>query len=69
MNTTETQLINITINTTIYVVLIKINTKIPLQQFLPLLEAEIQRLLHPAQANFFIFSCTVSDSTASLTTV
>jgi hypothetical protein len=29
----------------------KINMKISLQQFLPLLETEIQGLLHPAQAN------------------
>jgi hypothetical protein len=33
------------------VALLKINKNISLQQFLPLSEAEIQGLLHPAQAN------------------
>jgi hypothetical protein len=33
----------------------KINTKISLQQFLPLFEAEVQGLLHSAQANLAIF--------------
>jgi hypothetical protein len=37
-------------------VLLKINKKILLQQFLPLSEAEIQGLLHPAQANIFLHS-------------
>jgi hypothetical protein len=33
----------------------KIDTKMLLQQFLPLSEAEIQDLLHPAQAIFGFF--------------
>jgi hypothetical protein len=36
-------------------VLTKINNNIPLQIFLPLSEAEIQGLLHPAQTNFGYF--------------
>jgi hypothetical protein len=35
--------------------LMKINKKISLQQFLPLSEAEIQGLLHPAEANLGYF--------------
>jgi hypothetical protein len=35
--------------------LTRINKKISLQQFLPLSEAEIQGLLHPAEANLGYF--------------
>jgi hypothetical protein len=46
----------------------KINKKL-LQQFLSLSEAEIQGLLHPAQAHLSIFSCVVSVSPAAVNTV
>jgi hypothetical protein len=47
----------------------KINKKISLHQFLPLSEAEIQGLLHPAQANLGYFFCMVSVSPAALNIV
>jgi hypothetical protein len=37
-------------NLIIYIVQMKINKKISLHQFLPVSEAEIQGLLHPAEA-------------------
>jgi hypothetical protein len=48
------------------IVLIRMNKTISLQQFIPLSEAEIQGLLHPAKP---IFSCVVSVSPAALSTV
>jgi hypothetical protein len=42
-------------NVIIWMVLMKISKEISLQQFLPLSEAEIQGLLHPAQASLGYF--------------
>jgi hypothetical protein len=49
-------------NVIIYVMLMKINNRISLQQFLPLSEAETQGLLHPAEANlgYFLLGFSVS---------
>jgi hypothetical protein len=46
----------------------KINILISLQQFIPLSEAEIQGLLHPAEANLgYWFQCLQLPSTQSET--